>query len=313
VEAVLLWTSFVALALVAVVREVSPAGAAVIGWPLLWSVPLLPLRVLDLLDPDSAFAVGLPLQLAANAVTIVATAYAGLYASGRRGVGLGAAALFAFWPLLTRPLAGGGAWENGQWHVDVGLHLYTEPISTALVAVAVALLLSPRIDGVRLALAGAALGFATVVKVSNGFVGAAAVAILAWTLGLRRALPLALGGLAFLPLVAVYWPKGYPEIPNVPTFSGAHVGRNWTDSLIFHPTTLAILLPLAVVGALVLRPLRVPALLGAAVLANAAFYSFYEVTYLHPRFLFASLPALFVLQSAGAAAVLGWLSPGRGR
>ena len=203
------------------------------------------------------------------------------------------------WPLLTRPLAGPSAWENGQWNVDVGLHLYTEPLSTALVAVALALLLAPRLDELRLALAGALLGFATVVKVSNGLFAAAAVVLVAFRLGPRRALPLAAAGAAFAPLVAAYWPKGYPEIPNVPGFSLDQAGRSWADSLLFDPRTLLVLLPLALLGLFALRPWA-SALLGASIATNAVFYTFYEHTHLHPRFLYASLPALFVLESAGA-------------
>ena len=205
------------------------------------------------------------------------------------------------WPLLTRPLAGPSAWENGQWNVDVGLHLYTEPISTALIAAALALLLAPRLDELRLALAGALLGYATVVKVSNGFFAAAAVVLVAFRLGPRRALPLAAAGAAFAPLVVAYWPKGYPEIPNVPGFSIDQAGRSWADSLIFDPRMLLVLLPLALLGLLALRPWA-SALLGASVATNALFYTFYEHTHLHPRFLYASLPALFVLEAAG-----GWL------
>ena len=301
------WTAIAAAALTVslaasvLVLATEPAGAAVVGWPLLWAIPLLPLRVAGVLDPDLAFAVGFPISLAANAVTVVAIAYAGRNASGRRGVGVAAAALFAIWPLLTRPLAGPSAWENGQWNVDVGLHLYTEPLSTALVAVALALLLAPRLDELRLALAGALLGFATVVKVSNGLFAAAAVALVAFRLGPRKALPLAAAGAAFAPLVAAYWPKGYPEIPNVPGFSLDQAGRSWADSLLFDPRALLVLLPLALIGLIALRP-WVSALLGASIATNAVFYTFYEHTHLHPRFLYASLPALFVLEAAG-----GWL------
>jgi len=221
-------------------------------------------------------------------------------ASGRRAVGVTAAALFALWPLLTRPLAGPSAWENGQWNVDVGLHLYTEPLSTALVAVALALLLAPGLDELRLAAAGALLGFATVVKVSNGFLAVAAVALVAFRLGPRRALPLAAAGAAFVPLVAVYWPKGYPEIPNVPGFSLEQAGRSWADSFVFDPRTLLMLLPLALVGLFAIRRWAA-ALLGVSVATNALFYTFYEHTHLHPRFLYASLPASFVLVAAGAS------------
>ena len=66
-------------------------GAAVVGWPLLWSIPLFPFRLVGLLDADVAFAAGLVFSLAANAVTVVATAYIGLRATGSRAVGIAAA------------------------------------------------------------------------------------------------------------------------------------------------------------------------------------------------------------------------------
>jgi hypothetical protein len=292
-----------ALAASALVLATSPAGAAVVGWPLVWAVPLAPFRLVGALDPDVAFVVGFALSLAANAVTVVATAYIGLRASGRAAVGYGAAALFAVWPLLTRPLAGRSAWENGQWNVDTGLHLYTEPLSTALVAVALALLLSPRLDELRLAFAGALLGYATVVRVSNGLFAAVAVVLLVVRIGWRRTLPFAAVGAAFTPLVAAYWPKGYPKIPDRPGFSLDQAGRTWSDSLIFEPRVLLILLPFAILGLFVLPRWR--ALLLAAVIAtNALFYAFYEHTHLHPRFLYVALPALFVLQAAGVARVV---------
>ena len=219
----------VSLAASALVLDQQTSGAAVVGWPLLWSIPLFPFRLVGLLDEDVAFAVGLVLSLAANAVTVVATAYIGLRATGSRAVGVAAAALFTVWPLLTRPLAGTSAWENGQWLVDVGLALYTEPLSTALVAAAIALLLARALDPVRLASAGALLGFATVVRPSNGFFAVAAVGLLALRVGLRRTVPAALAGLAFAPLVAVYWPKGYPKIENstrlLACTGGSELGR----------------------------------------------------------------------------------------
>ena len=152
------------------VLEQDPSGAAVFGWPLVWALPLLPIRVLGSLDQGIAFDVGLVLQLACNVVTLVATAYAGFYASGRRAVGVAAAALWAFWPFLSGLIAGHSAWENGSWAIDAGLHMYTEPLSTALVAVALALVLAPDPSGMRLALAGCALSLATFVKDSNALV-----------------------------------------------------------------------------------------------------------------------------------------------
>jgi hypothetical protein len=294
----------VSLAATVLVIGSAATGAAVVGWPLLWAVPLFPLRLLGVLDEDLAFAVGLPILLAANAVTVVATAVIGFRASGRRWIGVAAAALFAVWPLLARVLAGESAWENGQWHVDVGLHLYTEPLSTALVTTAIALLLGPRLDELRLALAGVLLGYATVVRVSNGLFAAAAVALVALRVGPRRVLPFAIGGLAFAPLVAAYWPKGYPAIENVPGFSLAQASRSWgADTFMFDPRTVALLLPLAVLGTLALRAWT-SALLVAVIATNVALYTFYEHTHLHPRFLYVLLPALFVLEASGAGLVI---------
>jgi hypothetical protein len=299
--------SAAAAAATVVVAPSDPGGAAVVGWPLLWAVLLLPFRVVGLLDPDVAFAVGLPVLLAANAVAVVAAAYLGLRATGSRAVGLAAAALFALWPLLVRPLAGDRAWENGQWLVDVGLALYNEPLSTALVTVALALLVAARPAPAALAAAGLLLGYATTVRVSNGLLAAVAAAFVLWRAGLRGSLPLLAAGAPWAVLVAVYWPKGYPVIPNVPGFSLEQATRSWSDSSVFDPLTLALLLPLSLVALALLRTWAV-ALLGAVVAVTAAFYSFYEHTHLHPRFLYVALPSLFVLQAAG-----GWLVLRKGR
>lgn len=297
----------VSLAASALVLGSDPTGSTVVGWPLLWSILLFPFRVVGVLDNDVAFAVGLLLSLAANALTVVATAFIGLRSTGSRAVGVAAAVLYAVWPLLTRPLAGPSAWENGQWNVDVGLHLYTEPISTALVASAIALLLARSLDAFQLATAGALLGYATVVRPSNGLFAAAAVGLLALRLGPTRTVPAAAAGVAWIPLVAVYWPKGYPKIENVPGFSLAQADRSWIESLIFDPRTLLVLLPLALLGlAAVCR--WSAGLLGAVIATNVALYTFYEHTHLHPRFLYVTLPALFVLEAAGAWLVIrkGW-------
>ena len=292
-----------ALAGSALVLGSQVTGAAVVGWPLLWSIPLFPFRLVGLLDEDVAFAVGLVISLVANAVTVVATAYIGLRATGSRAVGIAAAALLTVWPLLTRPLAGTSAWENGQWNVDVGLALYTEPVSTAFVAAAIVLLVSSSLDPVRLASAGALLGFSTVVRPSNGLFAAAAVTLLALRIGVRSTVPAAAAGLAFAPLVAVYWPKGYPTIENVPGFSIAQADRSWTESLLFDPRTVLVLAPLALIGLLAISGWNA-ALLGALIASNVALYTFYEHTHLHPRFLYVTLPALFVLESAGASLVI---------
>jgi hypothetical protein len=299
-----------ALLVSAAVTQMHAPGAAVFGWPLVWSLPMLPYRTLGgPLDADVAFGFGLVLSLAANAVTVVATAFAGLYATGRRTLGLAAAAAYALWPLLVGLVAGERSWGNGTWTVDAGLALYTEPLSTALATTAVALLLSPRLDEVRVALAGIALSLATAVKLSNALLAAAAGLIL---LALRRplAIPFAAGALTFAPLVAVYWPKGYEAQRREP-FSLEYAGRSWADSLLFSPRTLAVLVPLALVGAIALRAWWPRLLLGAWIVPTAALYTFYRVTWEHPRFLFSALPAVFVLWVTGvSAALLGRLPRG---
>lgn len=291
----------------AAITQMNESGAAVFGWPLVWSLPMLPYRALGLpLDPEIAFAFGLPLALAANAVTVVATAYVGLHATGRRGVGLLAAALYAFWPLLTGTVAGERAWGNGTWTVDVGLALYTEPLSTALTTVALALLLSPGATDLRLAVAGLALSLATVVKLSNGLLAAAVLALL--LLSRRRVWAFAAGAVSLAPVALAFWPLGYRAgeddtlLPPAP-FAWSYVDDSWLDSLLFRPLLLVLLVPLAVLGAAAVS--RWPRLaLAAWILVPVVFYSFYRVTFEHPRFLFGALPAAFALWAAGVSRAL---------
>jgi hypothetical protein len=299
-----------ALVVTAAVTQMVPPGAPVFGWPLVWSLPMLPYRALGFpLDPDIAFGFGLTLSLLANVVTVFATAAVGLYATGRRSLGLLAAGLFAFWPLLAGLVGGSRGWENGTWNVDAGLAMYTEPLSTALVTVALALLLAPRPAPTTLALAGVTLSLATTVKLTNAIAAALALALVAAHLGRGRALPYFAGLLSFVPVVVAYWPKSYyPGLFDDPgsrqLFSLDYMLRNWSESLLFGPRTLLVLVPLAVVGVVVLRRWWPRSLLAAWVLSNAVFYSFYSFTPQHPRFLFASLPAAFVLGSLGAATLV---------
>src|SRR5262245_16253315 len=93
-------------AVAVIVARMSAPGAAVIGWSLVWSVPLVPLRGVGALREHLAFDVSVALSLAGIAATVVCTAVIGRAATGRRWVGVAAAALFAFWPLLVRPVAG---------------------------------------------------------------------------------------------------------------------------------------------------------------------------------------------------------------
>ena len=293
------------------VHWMEPSGAAVFGWPLVWALPMLAYRALGVgLSKHVAWDFGFALSLAFVALTVVAVAYLGRNATARRWVGLVAATFWTFWPLLVGLIAGHEAWSNGQWDVEVGLHNYSEPLSTLLVTTGAALLLSSRLTQLRLALAGCALSLATLVKLSNGLLALAALAAVFLRGRTRDALPYLAGALSLAPLVLVYWPLSYPKLFDNPQswprdpFDPAHVVTTWTHSSIFTPHTLAIVVPLAAIGvAGLLRPWAL-ALVLAFLLVNPVFYSFYANTSQHPRFLYASLPELFVLWAAGVYVVL---------
>jgi hypothetical protein len=224
-----------------------------------------------------------------------------------------AAAFWTAWPVLVGLVAGHRAWANGQWEVDVGLHNYDEPLSTLLVTTGAALVLSPKLTKLRLALAGCALSAATLVKVSNALLAAAALVVVALRGRTREAAPFLAGTVALAPLVLAYWPLSYPKLfgnphawPHDP-FDPAHVVTTWTHSSIFTPHTLAIVMPLAAIGVVgVLRPWQLAIVL-AFLLLNPIFYSFFANTPQHPRFLYASLPELHVLWATGAAVVVALL------
>jgi hypothetical protein len=292
------------------VHWMEPSGAAVFGWPLVWAIAELPLRAGGALTHASGWDVALGLQLCFVALTVVAVAYLGRNATGRRSVGVLAAAFWAFWPLLVGVVAGHHAWANAQWEVDAGLHAYSEPLSTLLVAAGAALLLAPRLTPLRAALAGCALSLATLTKLSNALLAAAALAVV---LLRRQPWPQYLAGaLSLAPLVAVYWPLSYPKLFDNPQswprdpFDPAHVVTTWTHSSLFFPRTLLIVTPLAVLGAFAVRRPWPLTLVLAFLLINPVFYSFYANTAKHPRFLYASLPFLFVLWAGGIETVRRW-------
>jgi hypothetical protein len=291
------------------VHWMKPSGAAVFGWPLVWGIALLPFRASGL-SKHVAWDVGVALSLVFVALTVVAVAYLGRNATGRRRLGLLAAAFWTAWPLLVGLIAGHQAWTNGQWEVDVGLHNYGEPLSTLLVTAGAAVALSPQLTELRLALAGCAFSAATLVKLSNGLLAAAALGVVFLRGRRREALPFLAGAIALAPLVAVYWPLSYPKLFDNPQswprdpFDAAHVVTSWTHSSMFYPRTLLIVTPLALVGALALRRPWALALVVAFLLLNPVFYSFYANTALHPRFLYASLPELFVLWAGGVGVLV---------
>jgi hypothetical protein len=290
------------------IHWMKPSGAAVFGWPLVWSLPMAVYRALGFeLTKAVAWDFGVALSLVFVALTVFAVGYLGRNATNRRWAGLLAAAFWTFWPLIVGVIAGHDAWANDQWNIDVGLHNYSEPLSTLLVTTGAALLLSPQLTQMRMTLAGCALSVATSVKVSNGLLAAAALVVV-WLRGhAREALPYLAGLLSFAPVVLVYWPLSYPKLFDNPQswprdpFNVGHVVTSWTHSSMFDPRTLAIITPLAVVGAWGVRRPWALAILVAFILVNAVFYSFYANTALHPRFLYATLPELFVLWAAGFA------------
>src|SRR5665213_1229979 len=80
------------------VHWMKPTGAAVFGWLLIWALPMLAYRALGFgLSKHVAWDFGVALSLAFVALTVVAVAYLGRNATGRRWAGLLAAACWAAW------------------------------------------------------------------------------------------------------------------------------------------------------------------------------------------------------------------------
>lgn len=304
----------------AVVAAGDRASVGAVGWPLLWAVPMAPLRVANAIGERSAFAFGLGLSLVANAATLVAVAFAGLYATGRRGVGVLAAALWALWPLLAGLVAGHGAWANGTWEADTGLALYTEPLSTALCTTTLALVLRPGQTATGFVLAGLAAGCATLTRPTNALLAALVVAVVLARRGLRPAALLAAGGLVVVPVFGAFLPKrhgyalsGTGETGIFTGFSPHNVLPTFSDSPLWGGRALGALLPPALLGLASVGG-EAAALLGGWVVLNTAFYAFVPMTAGTPRYLFAALPALLVLWAAGAStAVRALVAYGRPR
>ncbi len=304
--AILLPALAISLILAVLVHDTASPTAGVIGWPLAWSLPLLPFPLLHFsLTPDYAFALGLTLSLIANAVTVIATARIGLRVSGRRSIGLAAAALYATWPIWVGLVAGEQAWQNGQWLIDVGLHLYTEPLSTALFVVSLALLLDPRASASVVVVAGLLVGFDTAVKLTNGFLAAALLILVVLRSGWRSGAIFGLGGFASVPIVVGYWPRGYARASFGNHVDGGlyqlrFLSTNARTSTIFTGVMLLILLPLALVGLAQIRGWFFRSILVVPIIVTIASYCAYYYTAQHPRFYYVVLPLVFVLQAAGA-------------
>jgi len=287
----------------------APAGA--VGWPLLLSLLLVPFRVVGWIDDEVAVAVGIAIAIVANAVTIFATAFIGYRATGSRRIGTAAAALFTFWPFLVWLIIGKRTWENSAWAIEAGLELYTEPVSTACVAAGIALALVRGRPPWALVTAGIIFGYATAVRPTNIVFAIAAAILFAAERDWRSTGRFVAGGVAVLPIMLAFLPKkrGYDlelarDETGLPLWSNDYLASTFTDSSVWRPLLLALLLPLVVVGVMALRSRPVALMLLGGALANAAIYSFFRATFEHPRYLQAGLPALLVLWTAGAA----WLA-----
>ena len=304
----LAWIWAIGVIAAVLAERVHFTGAAQFGWPLVWSVPLSVLRVISA-QPSlgASFAIGLALSLICNAITVVASFVVARRAGLSERVAFAGAALVALWPVLSL-LTGPHAASNASWQIWLGLSLYTEPLSTALVLAALALLLAREADRRSLVLAGGLLGYATLVRLSDVLIlGCVIVAQL--TLRERiEALATAFGAAAFAPAVLLYWPKGYPALkppifPKHP-FELQYAHAAWGSSYLWHPWVLVVLVPVGLVGIARTRA-RAAALLWSCVGLTALFYTFYQVTPEHPRFLYVVLPIVLLFWAAGISVVMG--------
>jgi hypothetical protein len=306
VAATVALASCLAAAVILRIEGQAPAGA--VGWPLVLSVPLLPFRVIGWIDDEVAFGVGIAISILANAVTIFATAIIGFLTTGSRRVGLVAAGLFTFWPFLVLLLLGEQTWENSAWEIDAGLALYTEPLSKACVAAGLALALANGRPPWAMGAAGNGSGNATPGRPTNIVFAVVAAILFVSERDWRSVWRLAVGGLTVMPVVLAFLPKkrGYElelarDPSGQPLWSSDYVVSAFSDSSVWQPLLLALLLPLVAAGVMAVRSRGVGFMLLGGALANAAIYAFFRATPEHPRYLQAGLPALLVLWAAGLA------------
>jgi hypothetical protein len=292
------------------VRAMVPTGAGAVGWPIVWGIPMFPLRATGLLTYHVAYYAGIAILIAANVVTVIATALIARRLASPR-IALLAPAFLVAWPFLMRFVEGTGNIVYGSWLVDQGVALYAEPLSTALVTVAIALIILHARDERAIAAAGALTGLATAVRISNITI-AAVLGISILLMRSRRNTALYTAACAGMGAIAAsFWSLGYATFSGgkseqAPSglFSWHYLLRSWRDSGVFDWTMLLLLLPLPLIGAWALRrrPVELVALAGT-VAATATFYSAYYITALHPRFLFVALPCLFALATIGVASL----------
>jgi hypothetical protein len=290
----------------AIAHSIGFTGAAQLGWPLVWAVPMLPLRLVGEATPDVSYVPALAISLVCNAATVLASYAIARRIGFRENVALFGAALVSLWPILSL-LTGPDAAKNGTWQNWLGLSLYTEPLSTALVTVALALVVGRNVVDRDVAVAGALLGLATFVRLSNVLIVGCAVVAYVVLGDRRRAIVLSLAAAAWAPAVLLFWPEGYPKLkpPVFPAhpFALSYVNDAWSHSYLWHPLVLVVLIPIALLG-IVRASRRDATLLWACVAVTAVFYSFYEVTPMHPRFLFVILPIVLVFWAAGVSVLV---------
>jgi len=222
-----------------------------------------------------------------------------------------APALLVVWPFLMRLVDGTGGVVYESWLDDSGLLLYAEPLSTALVVIAIAAVVLRSRDPAATGLAGALVAFATAVRLSN--ITIAVVLGVALLLSRRKrpfiSFVVSCAGLGTI--AATFWSRGYASFVNKPSeqaphglFSWHYLSRSWSDAVVFDWKLLLVLIPLALLGVFALRRnILELGVLAGTVAVTAAFYSAYYITALHPRFLFVALPSLFVLIAAGVALI----------
>jgi len=144
---------------------------------------------------------------------------------------------------------------------------------------------------------------------TNGFVGAVIVVILAFNYGVRRAAIFALGGLVSAPIVFGFWSQGYVDssggggVVLDDLYRWEYISTNLRTSTIFTGTMLLVILPLAAVGLTFSMGWFRRAMLVSPIVVTVAAYSAYYVTNQHPRFYYVILPPLFVLEAAGISVI----------
>ena len=171
-----------------------------------------------------------------------------------------------------------------------------------------ALLLRPATQQLGRAGAGLAIGYATAVKLTNGVVGAVLAVLVAWRHGWRQALPYAAGALVSAADRDRLLAEGLRRHVRRRDLRDARIpGRSRTSATpgatrsSSRRCSSSLLAPLLVIGCFAMHDRWALAVVGTPIVVNAVVYSFYDVTALHPRFLYVALPFVFVLEAAARA------------